>query len=79
MCESTFNCADKLTYGNQLEFKKWAKRHGLTKKAGADYYFDSIYAVDARKSSQPTIRGVVADGSLTFREAAAKLKKHFKT
>ncbi len=36
---------NKLCYGNQMEFKSWAKHHGLSKKNGADYYFDYITPV----------------------------------
>lgn len=70
--------SDKLTYSNQLEFKAWAKKHGLTKKNGADFYFDYIYAVDATDENQPNISGVVANGTMAFGEALAKLKSHFK-
>lgn len=69
--------SEKLTYSNQLEFKKWAKKYGLTKKNGADYYFDSIYAVDATDENQPDIKGVIANGTMTFGEALEMLKKHF--
>ena len=68
----------KLTYDSQLEFKAWAKKHGLTKKNGIDFYFDNIYAVDATVERQPTIRGVVADGTMTWNDALNMLKKHFK-
>ena len=66
-----------LTYYSQLEFKAWAKKHGLAKN-GADFYFDNIYAVDATNGRQPTIRGVVADGTMTWNDALTALKKHFK-
>lgn len=68
----------KLTYDNQMEFKSWAKKHGLTKKNGARYYFDSVFAVhDNGMISQDNIPGVVADGTLTWGEALYKLKLHF--
>lgn len=67
-----------LTMGNQLEFKRWARHHGLSKKNGADYYFDSIYPVDATEAKQPDIKGFFADGSTTWGEALKILKKHFK-
>ena len=28
----------RLTYSNQMEFKRWARKHGLTQKNGASYY-----------------------------------------
>lgn len=67
-----------LTYSHQLEFKRWAAHHGLTKKAGADYYFDCVTPVDATKMSQPDIKGFRADGTVTFGTALKILKKHFK-
>jgi len=69
---------NKLTYSSQLEFKSWARKHGLTKKNGADYYFDCATAVDATKMSQPDIPGVKANGTLTWGEALEKLKSYFK-
>jgi len=73
-----YDSTDLLTYDRQLAFKSWAKRHGLTKKAGADYYFDFITPVDATKMSQPDIKGFRADGTVTFGTALRILKKHFK-
>ena len=73
-----YDSTDLLTYDRQLEFKSWAKRHGLTKKAGADYYFDFITPVDATKMNQPDIKGFRADGTVTFGTALRILKKHFK-
>ena len=68
----------RLTYSNQMEFKSWARKNGLTQKNGARYYFDSIFAVhDNGMTSQDTIRGVIANGSLTWGEALFKLKLHF--
>ena len=67
-----------LRYDNQLEFKRWARRNGVTKKAGADFYFDYITPVDATKPRQPNIKGFYADGRTTFYEALKILKKHFK-
>lgn len=68
----------KLTYDGQLEFKKWAKTQGLSKKNGVDFYFDNIECVDGRDPhDQSTIRGVVCDGSLTWGEAARRLRKYF--
>lgn len=68
----------RLVYSNQLEFKAFARRHGLTYKNGVDYYFDNIYCVDATDKRQPNINSVRCDGSLTFGEAIDRLKKHFK-
>lgn len=73
-----YDSTDLLTYDRQLKFKSWAKHHGLTKKAGADYYFDFITPVDATKMSQPDIKGFRADGTVTFGTALKILKKHFK-
>ena len=67
-----------LTYSCQLEFKRWAAHYGLTKKAGADYYFDFVTPVDATKMSQPDIKGFRADGTVTCGTALKILKKHFK-
>ena len=78
MYEKTYNCTDILTYSNQIAFIKWARQHGLTKKAGADYYFDYITPVDATKESQPDIKGFYANGQVTFGTALSILKKHFK-
>ena len=69
----------RLTYSNQMEFKSWARKHGLTQKNGARYYFDSVFAVhDNGMTSQDTIRGVIANGSLTWGEALYKLKLYFR-
>lgn len=72
-----YNSTSKLTYSNQLDFKKWARQHGLTKTAGADYYFDYITPVDATNQNMPSIKGFYADGKTTFGEALEILKKHF--
>ena len=70
---------NKLCYGNQLEFKSWAKCHGLSKKNGADYYFDCITPVDARDPmKQNNIPGFLADGNTTWAEALKILKTYFK-
>lgn len=68
--------SNKLEYGNQMEFKAWAKKQGLTKKNGADYYFDSTDAVDGKTAKD--IKGVKANGTMTWAAAAKKLKKYFK-
>ena len=53
MSRQRYDSLDLLTYSRQLDFKSWASHHGLTKKAGADYYFDFVTPVDATKPSQP--------------------------
>ncbi len=67
----------KLEYSNQLEFKHWACHHGLSKKNGADYYFDHITPIDARNPEQIDIPGFYADGTTTWEKALDILKKHF--
>lgn len=68
-----------LVYGNQIEFENWARRHGLSKKNGADYYFDCITPVDARDPmKQNDIPGFLADGKTTWGEALKILKNYFK-
>lgn len=70
---------NKLCYGNQMEFKSWAKHHGLSKKNGADYYFDYITPVDARDPmKQSNIPGFLANGKTTWGEALKILKNYFK-
>ena len=70
---------NKLCYGNQLEFKSWAKRHRLSKKNGADYYFDYITPVDGRDPmKQSNIPGFLANGKTTWGEALNILKTYFK-
>lgn len=70
---------NKLCYSNQLEFKSWAKRHGLSKKNGADYYFDYITPVDGRDPmKQSNIPGFLANGKTTWGEALNILKTYFK-
>ena len=59
----------KLTYENQMEFKRWARAaRGLDK---TKYYFDFVQAVDAKTDKD--IQEVQADGSLSWDEAATKL------
>ena len=68
-----------LTYGNQMEFKSWAIRHGISKKNGADFYFDYVTPVDARDlMEQNDIPGFYADGTTTWGKAFKILKKYFK-
>ena len=75
--QQSFGCS--LVYDNQIEFKHWARRHGLSKKNGADYYFDCITQVDARDPmKQNDIPGFLADGKITWGEALKILKKYFK-
>lgn len=75
--EQAFECT--LVYSNQMEFKHWANRHGLSKKNGADYYFDCITPVDARDPmGQNDIPGFLADGNTTWGEALKILKSYFK-
>lgn len=75
--EQAFGCS--LVYSNQMEFKNWARRHGLSKKNGADFYFDCITPVDARDPMrQNNIPGFLANGNTTWGEALAILKKYFK-
>lgn len=71
--EYAFGCT--LVYGNQLEFERWARRHGASKKNGADFYFDSVFPVDAKTSKN--IPGFLADGNTTWKEALDLIKKHF--
>ena len=72
-----FGCS--LVYSNQMDFKRWARRQGLSKKNGADFYFDSITPVDARDPmGQNDIPGFLADGHTTWGEALKILKDYFK-
>lgn len=75
--QQAFGCT--LVYSNQMEFKRWARRQGLSKKNGADYYFDCITPVDARDPmGQNDIPGFLADGNTTWGEALKILKNYFK-
>ena len=75
--QQAFGCT--LVYSNQMEFKRWARCQGLSKKNGADYYFDCITPVDARDPmSQNNIPGFLADGNTTWGEALKILKDYFK-
>ena len=75
--QQAFGCS--LVYSNQMEFKSWARRQGLSKKNGADYYFDCITPVDARDPmNQCSIPGFLANGNTTWGEALEILKKYFK-
>lgn len=75
--QQAFGCS--LVYSNQMEFKRWARRQGLSKKNGADYYFDHITPVDARDlMGQNDIPGFLADGNTTWGEALKILKNYFK-
>lgn len=55
---------NKLTYGNQLEFKKWVRKE---LKIGDVFYFDYITGVWAESAED--IPGLVADGNDTWGEA----------
>ena len=75
--QQAFGCT--LVYSNQMEFKSWARRHGLSKKNGANYYFDYITPVDGRDPmKQSNIPGFLANGKTTWGEALNILKKYFK-
>ena len=75
--QDAFSCT--LIYSNQMKFKRWARRQGLSKKNGADYYFDSVTPVDARDPmKQNDIPGFLANGKTTWGEALNILKKYFK-
>lgn len=67
-----------LYLSDQLEFKSWARYHGLAKSKGADFYFDNIHCVDATKPEQPTIPYVTADGTIRWGDALHCLKSYFK-
>ena len=58
-----------LTFDNQLEFKKFAR------KIGGKFYFDDVNCVDEATSSN--IDNVTCDGTLTFDKAAKMLTKYF--
>lgn len=74
--QQAFGCT--LVYSNQLDFKNWARRQGLTKKNGADFYFDYITPVDARDPmGQNNIPGFLANGHTTWGEALKILKEYF--
>ena len=67
-----------LTYCNQLEFKNWARRsQGLSQKNGCKFYFDCVQCVHD-KEGQPDIKTVRCDGSMTWGEAAARLREYFR-
>ena len=67
---------NKLTFGNQLEFKKWAKAQGLNPDI---YYFDNISTVDAEDPCWcPDIPNVYANGKLTWEKALQKINDYFK-
>ena len=76
------NVTDKflqyLYASDQIEFKNWAQHHGVTKKKGADFYFDNESLVDATKEEQPTIPHVRANGTYRWYEALDALKSYFK-
>ena len=75
--QQAFGCT--LVYNNQMDFKNWARRQGLSKKNGANYYFDNITPVDARDPfKQNDIPGFLANGKTTWGEALEILKKYFK-
>lgn len=71
--EHAFGCS--LIYGNQLDFIRWARRHGASKKNGADFYFDYITPVDTKTAKD--IPGFHADGNTTWKDALDLIKKHF--
>lgn len=74
--QQAFGCS--LVYGNQMEFKRWARCQGLSKENGADYYFDYVTPVDTRDLiQQKVIPGFLADGNTTWGEALNMLKKYF--
>ena len=73
--QDAFGCT--LVFANKGNFKRWAVRHGLSKKNGADFYFDFITPVDARDNKQPDIPGFLADGNTTWGEALKKLARYF--
>lgn len=66
----------KLYYDNQLQFEKWAEARGINDENNAEIYFDNIYCVDAVHGDRD-IKGVKADGSMTWGQALAKIQKHF--
>lgn len=75
--QQAFGCT--LVYSNQMEFKSWARKHGLSKKNGADYYFDYITPVDGHDPmKQSNIPGFLANGKTTWGEALKILKDYFK-
>ena len=62
-----------LTYDGQLDFEKWALRMLGTKKDL--FYFDYVTGVDTKTSKD--IKGLVADGSMTWGAALEVVRKHF--
>lgn len=64
-----------LTYDEQINFMRWARRNGLKN----EFYFDCVTAVNGEDYYQPDIPGVWANGTMTFGEALRKLKKYFKS
>lgn len=71
--EQAFGCT--LVYSNQMDFIRWARKHGASKKNGADFYFDSITPVDTKTAKD--IPGFLADGNTTWKDALDHIKKHF--
>ena len=66
----------KLTFANQLNFKKWAEKKGLNRNW---YYFDSISVVDAKDPCHcPDIPGILANGKYTWNEAFNVISDYFK-
>ena len=66
----------KLTFANQLDFKKWAEKKGLNPNW---YYFDSISVVDAKDPCHCTdISGVLANGKSTWEKAFQVISSYFK-
>lgn len=63
---------DRLTYDGQLQFKRaWCRKY----LKDDCFYFDYVTGVDAKTSHD--IPGLIADGSLTWRQASSILCKHF--
>lgn len=62
-----------LTYDGQIDFEKWALRMLGTKKDL--FYFDYVTGVDTKTSKD--IKGLVADGSMTWGAALEVVRKHF--
>ncbi len=62
-----------LTYDGQIDFEKWALRMLGTKKDL--FYFDYVTGVDTETSKD--IKGLVADGSMTWGAALEVVRKHF--
>ena len=62
-----------LTYDGQIDFKKWALRMLGTKKDL--FYFDYVIGVDTKTSKD--IKGLVANGSMSWGAALEVVRKHF--